>query len=212
MHTRTRVKICGVTREADALLAVSLGADAVGLNFWQSGSRYIKPEAAAPISRAIAVFTSRVGIFLDADREEVESVLSRVDLDLIQFHGDEPASFCRSFDLPYIKALRASSMEEIRNGISAYPDAEAVLLDTPADGAFGGAGVTFDWNVIPEMEQRLILAGGLAPDNVGDAITRLSPYAVDVCTGVEATKGIKDDQLMIGFFAAVAAADRSALD
>ena len=212
MLTRTRVKICGVTRDEDAQLAAFLGADSIGLNFWKPGARFIQPQVAALIAKNIPPFISRVAIFLDAKADEIQDVLSTVDLDMLQFHGDEPADFCASFGMPYIKALRATNMEAIRAGIDSYGDAAAILLDTPAEGVFGGAGVAFDWAVVPEMEQKLILAGGLQVGNVGDAITTVRPYAVDVCTGVEASKGVKDPELMKRFFAAVAAADQECSD
>lgn len=197
---RTRVKICGITRAQDAELATSLGADAIGLVFHPRSPRYIEPDAAREIAEHIAPFVTVVGLFLDPEPSQVEGVIGRVPLQLLQFHGDECPSDCERWGLPYIKAVPMAGGVDVRAYIATYPAARGVLLDAHGVGEQGGSGQTFDWERIPdELDRAVILAGGLTAQNVYAAIQRVRPYAVDVSSGVEAEKGIKDADKMAAF-------------
>lgn len=197
---RTRVKICGITRAQDAELATSLGADAIGLVFHSRSPRYIEPDAAREIAEHIAPFVTVVGLFLDPEPSHVERVLDRVPLQLLQFHGDERPSDCERWGLPYIKAIPMAGAVDVLAYAATYPAARGVLLDAHDVGEQGGSGRTFDWDRIPaELDRAVILAGGLTAQNVYAAIQRVRPYAVDVSSGVEADKGIKDAHKMAAF-------------
>ena len=202
---RVRVKICGITRIEDGLAAARLGVDAVGLVFYPRSSRLVDVDQAARISAALPAFVSAVGLFLDADAEQVREVLRRVPLDILQFHGAESPDFCQAFEKPFIKAV---PMREAANADSviaygrAFVQAKALLLDSHGDGVIGGSGETFDWQRIPTLDKRtrpIILAGGLNPTNVAAAVNQVSPFAVDVSSGVESAKGIKDATLIRAF-------------
>ena len=206
MSYRTRVKICGITRVADALDAISLGADALGFVFYAPSPRAVNPETARQIIQAIPPFVSTVGLFVDAEPAYVREVLAKVPLSLLQFHGDESADYCRQFDRPWIKALRMQPGINILEQIAEYPDASAILLDAWHPHLKGGTGETFDWRHWPSITKPLILAGGLTPENVAEAIHLTKPYAVDVSGGVEADKGIKQFTLLQAFMAGVNAA------
>jgi phosphoribosylanthranilate isomerase len=203
---RTRIKICGITRSEDALSAVTEGADALGLNFYEGSARFVAPEVAAEIAASIPALVSRVGVFVDAPAAYIEGVLDQVELDVLQFHGDESPDFCASFGVPYIKALVAD--EALVDRAETYSSAKAILLDSHYQGDFGGTGRTFDWSKIPMMSQPLMLAGGLDPENVLNAVRQVRPYAVDVCGGVEAEKGVKDIVRIRAFVRAVQVADQ----
>ncbi len=209
MTSRTRVKVCGVTRLEDALAAAACGVDAIGFNFWSTSSRYIEKTVAASIANQLPDSVTKVGLFVNAETTLIDQVLSEVDLDFLQFHGVESRETCVAFGMPYIKAIRATSAEEIKIEVGKYKDAKAILLDTPARGQFGGSGSAFDWRIIPTLDMPLILAGGLAPQNVVDAILQVQPCVVDVASGVESGKGIKDKVVMRQFMVAVQQADRS---
>lgn len=194
------IKICGITRPEDAEIAIDEGADAIGLVFVEASPRFVAAKAAAEIARTSRGRIRRVGLFVDADAASVWQVLEQVELDLLQFHGEESASFCRSFGIPYIKALavRGPLPDALVRG---YPDAFALLLDAWVAGRSGGTGHSFDWSLWPasiiedNAVPQLILAGGLTPENVGDAVARLAPWGVDVSGGVEGpVKGIKDHE------------------
>lgn len=202
---RTRVKICGLTRSEHAAAAAAAGADAIGLNFVESSARFVAPADAAAVRAAIPALVSCVGVFADAPAEWVEQVLARVPLDLLQFHGGESAAYCAAFGLPFIKALPAD--ENLARRAGDYRQAAAILVDSVADGQFGGTGQTFDWSSMPEFDLPLILAGGLTPENVGDAIRQVRPFAVDVSGGVERSKGVKDAYRIEQFVLAVQTAD-----
>lgn len=199
--TRTRVKICGIARLDDALAAARLGADAIGLVFAAQSPRALSVEAAAAIAVALPPFVARVGLFVDAEPALVRAVCDAVPLELLQFHGSEPAAYCRAFGRPYLKAIAmgdegAAAAARARD----YPDAAALLFDAHASGAQGGSGRTFDWSRIPrDLARPVVLAGGLAPGNVADAIAAVRPWAVDVSSGVEASPGIKDHGKMERF-------------
>ena len=200
---RTRVKICGITRNEDAQLAVEAGADAVGLVFYEKSPRFVNNVQAEEISQSIPAFISRVALFKDADQSFIRSVLQQVEIDLIQFHGSEPAEFCERFSLPYIKALGmkdpACDIEYLKNSAMKYATAKALLLDGHAPGEAGGTGKTFDWSSVDDVARPIILAGGLTADNVARAIEIVRPFAVDVSSGVESAPGIKDREKITAF-------------
>ncbi|MCJ8168793.1 phosphoribosylanthranilate isomerase [Atopomonas sediminilitoris] len=204
----TRVKMCGITRLEDALAAVQAGADALGFVFYRPSPRYIAPEQARAILRELPPFVTTVGLFVDAPRCEVLEILELLPLDVLQFHGDEVAGYCQSFDRPYLKALRVRSAAQALAQAEQHPAAQGVLLDAYVEGVPGGTGQAFDWSQVPALEQPLILAGGLNADNVAAAIAQVRPYAVDVSGGIEAAKGIKDADKMQQFMAQVRLAGR----
>lgn len=188
-----RIKICGITRVEDALAAAAAGADAIGLVFYAPSPRAVSAEQARQIISALPPFVTSVGLFVNASAQEVRAVLAEVPLDVLQFHGDEPADFCKQFGRPYLKALRVRAGDDLNALAAQWPEASGILLDSYKAGVPGGTGEIFDWSLIPtERSWPLVLAGGLAADNVADAITRAAPWAVDVSGGVEQAKGIKD--------------------
>ena len=201
---RTRIKICGITRLDDALEAINSGADAIGLVFYPLSPRNIEIKQAAEIVKQLPPFISVVGLFVNAEAAAINTVIKQVGIDLIQFHGDEPESFCKQFSRPYIKALRMKPELDLNQAAGAYASARALLLDTYRKGIPGGTGESFNWDLVPHnFEKALILAGGLAANNVDQAIAITRPYAVDVSGGVEKQAGIKDAQKIKDFVAAV---------
>lgn len=201
---RTRVKICGITREEDAQAAVRYGCDAIGLVFYPSSPRYVAAAPAARIAAALPPFVSSVGLFVDATPGEVEAILAQVHLDILQFHGNETAEECRRYGMPYMKAVRVRHDTNLLQYAAQYHDARALLLDAYLPGMAGGTGIVFDWGLIPEQfPLPIVLAGGLNPDNVADAIRQVHPYAVDVSGGVEQAKGIKDAARVAAFMQGV---------
>lgn len=208
---RTRIKICGFTRRRDIEAAVARGVDAIGLVFTRASRRFVTPEQAAGLCHALPPFVCRVGLFMDDDPAWVEQVLSTVGLDLLQFHGREGNADCRVFGRPFIKAIAMGNgpMSRSDNGDDfGYPDASGLLFDAHAAGQPGGTGHRFDWHSLPAgVSSALILAGGLDPDNVSQAIRQIRPYAVDVSSGVESAPGIKDQDKMSRFIHAVRVAD-----
>ena len=201
--TAVRVKICGITRVEDALAAAAAGADAIGLVFYAKSPRAVDIEQAREILAALPPFVTTVGLFVDAERSELERILASVPLDLLQFHGDESVQQCEAFGRPYIKALRVKAGDDIAAQVARYPSAQGILLDAYVEGVPGGTGEAFDWSLIPQMLSKpLILAGGLRPDNVAEAVSRVRPYAVDVSGGVEASKGVKDVEKVGAFIRA----------
>lgn len=207
--SRTRIKVCGITRQGDAEVAVDCGVDSLGFNFYPASPRYVSTGKAASIASQLPAFVNAVGLVVNPTEAEVTEILKVVPLDLLQFHGDETNAFCASFGRRFIKVLRVDSFENLASRIESYPDASAILLDAYVSGKPGGTGETLDWQRLPAISQPLILAGGLRPDNVGTAIAMTSPYAVDVSSGVEAEPGKKSPELVKQFVAAVAAADGS---
>jgi phosphoribosylanthranilate isomerase len=198
----TRIKVCGITSVEDACVAVAAGADAIGLVFYAKSPRYVTPEQAAAIARAVGPFVTTVGLFVDAGRAEVEAVLAQVPLQLLQFHGNESAAFCASFQRPFIKALRMADGVDVAAVEAEFAAAGALglLLDSYSPAAPGGTGETFGWERIPvERRLPLILAGGLSPDNVAAAVRYVRPYAVDVSSGVEIAPGRKDSAKITAF-------------
>ncbi len=196
---RIRVKICGITRVEDALTAVRLGADALGLVFYPPSPRALSAEQAQTIINSLPPFVTTVGLFVNEDEATIRTLLDLVSLDLLQFHGDESEADCQRYGRPYIKALRMKAGVNVAEQAQQYHSASGILLDSYQPGVPGGTGQTFDWDSIPELQQPLILAGGLEPNNVRAAIQTVHPYAVDVSGGVEAAKGIKDHQKMAAF-------------
>lgn len=200
---RTRIKICGITRLEDASAAAAAGADAVGLVFHQPSARYVSLEQAAAIARALPPFITTVGLFVNAEPRVIENTLAAVPLQLLQFHGDERETDCARYGLPYIKAARVRPELDLVEYAGSFRSARGLLVDAFADG-YGGAGQTFDWALIPaRLPLPLIVAGGLHAGNVAAAVRALRPWAVDVSTGVESAKGIKDARRMTEFVAGV---------
>ncbi len=199
-----QVKICGITRVEDALAAVHLGASAIGLVFWKRSPRYVAPATAREIIRALPPFVTTVGVYVDPEPAWVKETLSVADLNLLQFHGDEPPEFCQGFSRPYIKAVRVRPGLDLLQYAARYIGARGLLLDTYVDDAPGGTGHVFDWGLIPQnLPLPLILSGGLHAGNVTMAIDRAQPWAVDVSSGVEASKGIKDSAKIAAFMRGV---------
>ena len=204
---RTRVKICGITRVQDALEAVRCGADAIGLVFYAASPRHVSVQQAQQIVAALPPFISVVALFVNATLAEIEAVLSQVRSDIVQFHGDETAADCERIKLPYFKAIRVKSDTNLLQCALDFSSANALLLDTYSEAAYGGTGHVFDWDLIPKnMTKPVILAGGLIAENVGLAIQKVKPYAVDISGGVEVSKGIKDANKIAAFMLAVQAA------
>ena len=202
--TVVRSKICGITRIEDALAAVEAGADAIGLVFYGKSPRAVSIEQAAAILQALPPFVTSVGLFVDMPRDELQQLLQRLPLDLLQFHGDESPADCEGHGRPYIKALRVRPGEDVAASMAPYAGARGILLDTFVEGVPGGTGASFDWSLVPENAAKpIILAGGLDAGNVATAIRQVRPYAVDVSGGVEASKGIKDAGKIRAFVRAV---------
>lgn len=206
---RTRVKICGITREQDAVAVAQAGADALGFVFYQKSPRAVSGERAAVLCRELPPFLTRVGLFVNPSAAEVNAVLDQCGLHLLQFHGDESAEFCASFGRPWMKAARMKPGVDLVEFAARFAGADGVLCDAFVDG-YGGAGQVFDWSLLPDagqLSRPLVLSGGLDADNVGEAIRRVCPAAVDVSSGVELAKGIKDAAKINAFIEKVRHAD-----
>ena len=198
-----RIKICGITRPGDAEQALALGADTVGCVFHAASARHVTAEIAQDIRAAVGDAGTLVGLFVDPTVDQVQAVLDRVDLDVLQFHGKESPAFCEQFLRPYLKAVAMSADVDLSAVNEAYGSARGLVLDSAHEGQFGGTGQRFDWDWIDAgLEKRLMLAGGLNADNVGEAIRRVRPAAIDVSSGVERDKGIKDSDRMKAFIEA----------
>ncbi len=197
---RTRVKICGFTRVQDAVAAAALGVDAIGLVFYPPSPRNVSIDTAAEIVRALPAFVTVVALFVDAEPDWVREVIGRVSIDCLQFHGDESSDACRLYNKPYIKAVRMRQETDLTIVEHHYSDAAGLLLDAYHPGVQGGTGSGFDWGIIPKHSRLpIILAGGLSPENADLAVQRVRPYALDVSSGVEAAKGIKNEAKMAAF-------------
>ncbi len=197
---RVRIKVCGITRTGDAAAAARLGVDAVGLVFYPKSPRHVSVEQAREIVAGLPAFVTVTALFLDPGREAVEQVLDKVRVELLQFHGVEPAEFCKGFGRPYIKAVPMGSQADLAEYAQRHAQAAALLLDSHAAGQKGGTGMSFDWSKVPKVDgPPLILAGGLKPDNVATAIRIVQPYGVDVSSGVESAPGIKDPDKLAAF-------------
>ena len=208
---RTRIKVCGITRRQDALLAAELGADAVGFVFYDRSPRYIAPEKAAAILRALPPFVSAVGLFVNAGEQEIAAVVQQCPLDVLQLHGDESPEFCEAQRRRVLKAVPVSDARDLqRAGRYDCP----VLLDARApEGVYGGTGTRFDWKLLDGFAHPwpLALAGGLDADNVAEALAVRQWFALDVSSGVEALPGVKDEGRMRAFFDAVRRAEEQEL-
>jgi phosphoribosylanthranilate isomerase len=198
----TRVKICGITRLEDALEAVRLGADALGFNFWPGSKRFIAPAEARRIIRALPPLITAVGVFVDPTHDEAVAAAAVSGVQVLQLHGDESPEACRAFQLPVVKALRVAGPEALAE-VARYRGLAGILLDAASPG-YGGSGLTFDWSIAREAATRvpLLLAGGLVPENVGEAVRAVRPWAVDVASGVESSPGVKDPEKLARFIRA----------
>ncbi len=205
-QSRTRVKLCGLTRPEDVDAAVAAGADALGFVLWPGSKRAVDESLLAELAARVPAFVTRVGLFVDQESALIERCARH--LDLLQFHGDESPAFCEGFARPWIKALRMREGLDLPAAAEAYRGARALLLDAYRPGVPGGTGETFDWSRIPAgLAKPVILAGGLKIDNVAEAIIRVTPFAVDVSGGVEASPGVKDAALVKAFLDAVGLGD-----
>ena len=205
---RTRIKICGITRPDDAITAASAGADAIGLVFYPPSPRSVSIADANNIVEVLPPFVVSVALFVNPTKAEVESVLSACRIDVIQFHGEESREFCKQFGRPYLKAARVKAGFDLIKYLQEFSDASGWLLDAFHEDAYGGKGAVFDWRLIPpKLAKPLILSGGLTVHNVAEAVRLVQPWAVDVSSGVEIGKGIKDAKKVATFISEVRNAD-----
>ena len=204
---RTRIKICGLTREEDVDAAIAAGADAVGFVFYPPSPRHVPPARAAVLARRVPPFVDIVGLFVNEAPAAVRAACDALPISLLQFHGDEDAAYCRQFSRPWLRAARVRPGLDLVEFTRSFPDARGLLLDAFVEG-YGGGGHVFDWTLIPPgLPGFVVLSGGLTAENVGGAIERVRPVAVDVSSGVEMGKGIKDHAKIAAFVAAVRKAD-----
>lgn len=204
---RTRVKICGITRPQDAVAAAQAGADAIGLVFYPPSPRFLSVERAREIASALPPFVQAVALFVNADAAQVAQVIGRVHPAMLQFHGEETPDFCGQFGLPYLKACRVSQGVDLLEYLRPFSAARGWLLDAHVE-EYGGVGASFDWSLVPaRLARPLVLSGGLTRDNVAAAVRRVRPWAVDVSSGVESAKGIKDAAKIAAFIVEVRNAD-----
>ena len=200
MTTRTRIKICGITRVQDVSAVASNGADALGLVFYEKSPRHVSVLQAEQLANAVPPFVTVVGLFVNPSVDYVREVLAKVPLDVLQFHGEEIPELCAQFGKPYLKAIRVKPGVNLVECAARYAGAQGLLLDAFVEGTQGGTGESFDWSLIPhDLPLPVILSGGLHAGNVAEAIRRVRPYAVDVSSGVEAAKGIKDAAKIAAF-------------
>jgi phosphoribosylanthranilate isomerase len=212
---RTRVKICGIRTALDARVAAAAGADAIGLVFYGPSPRHVTVDEAAQVAGSLPPYVMSVGLFVDAPAQQVREVLSAVPLDLLQFHGSETPAYCAQFDKPFVQAVRVRPgvdlLQSHQQSMAYRPLARGLLVDAFVPGQHGGTGQSFDWSLIPaSLRGEVILSGGLTPENVGDAVRRMRPWAVDVSSGVErksGQKGVKDPRLIEQFIEEVHLAD-----
>lgn len=203
LRSRTRIKICGITRPQDARAAVECGADAIGLVFYPPSRRYVSLDQALAIARSIPPFVAVVGLFVNEERANVGRIVDALPLQLLQFHGDELEADCTGFGLPYIKAARVRPGFDLLEYAALFPSAQGLLLDAFVEG-FGGSGKTFDWSLIPQLiPLPLVLSGGLNASNVAAAVKAMRPWAVDCSSGVETAPGIKDERKIAEFISEV---------
>ncbi|WP_115707098.1 phosphoribosylanthranilate isomerase [Legionella sainthelensi] len=198
--SRVRVKMCGMTRSEDIACAVNLGVDAVGLIFYPKSTRFISIEQAKILLSDLPAFVDSVAVLVNPERDLVQKIIEELPIQLLQFHGDESAEFCQQFKKPFIKAIHADSAGYIQQAAREFMMARALLLDTPSPAARGGTGLIFDWKMIPQdIAKPYILAGGINESNVLEATALCRPYAVDLCSGIEVSPGIKDHGKMSRF-------------
>ena len=208
----TRIKICGITRVEDVIYAVHNGADALGLVFYDKSPRYVSLQQAVELTDVIFPFVTLVGLFVNPSAEAVREVLRSVPLDVLQFHGEEEPEFCAQFGRPYLKAVRVQAGMDLVQYAANYSGAQGLLLDAFVEGSHGGTGTVFDWALIPhDLPLPVILSGGLHAGNVAAAIRQIRPYAVDVSSGVEASKGVKEAGKMAAFIDEVSKVDMELL-
>ena len=197
------IKICGVTRNRDALLAAELGADAIGLVFYANSPRALVATQISSVVANVPGSISVIGLFVNPTREEVEVVLSTGLVDVLQFHGEEDEEFCNSFDRPYLKAFQVKDLQSLDSTLSEYRTATYILLDSYSVEKMGGTGQKFDWsigeNIVQNLDQKVVVAGGLKPENIRDAVIKMSPFGVDVSSGVESSPGLKDAEKLRKF-------------
>ena len=199
----TRIKICGITRAQDGVAAALAGADAIGLVFYPPSPRFLNVERAREIRDALPPFVQTVALFVNPDAAQVAQVIGRVQPALLQFHGEETPAFCAQFGLPYLKACRVSPGVDLLKYLRPFSTACGWLLDAHVE-EYGGVGPSFDWSLVPpNLERPLVLSGGLTRENVATAVRRVKPWAVDVSSGVESAKGIKDAAQIAAFIAEV---------
>ena len=209
----TRTKICGITRMQDVQAVVRSGADALGLVFYEKSPRHVSVQLAVQLAAAVPPFVTVAGLFVNPSADEVHSVLRQVPLDVLQFHGEEDPEFCTRFGRPYLKAERVKPGVDLVQCAARYRAAQGLLLDAFIEGTHGGTGASFDWALIPQgLPLPVVLSGGLHADNVAEAIRQVRPYAVDVSSGVEAAKGIKDAAKIAAFINEVNRADTKRID
>ena len=208
MNARTRIKICGLLRAADVEAAVEAGADAIGLVFHPASPRFVGLEQAAFLASTLPPFVTPVGLFVNASRTEVEAATASIPTLVLQFHGDESVSECAGYGRPYLRAARMAPGFDLLNFARRFEGAQGLLLDTHFEG-YGGSGKVFDWSLVPQgvASHRLVLSGGLHAGNVGAGIAQLRPWAVDVSSGVESSRGVKDAVAIRRFCDAVREAD-----
>ncbi|MDP1692933.1 MAG: phosphoribosylanthranilate isomerase [Burkholderiaceae bacterium] len=216
MNARTRVKICGLTREADVAAAVEAGADAIGFVLYAKSPRYVSVERVAALARKLPPFVTPVLLFVNAAPAEIAVATAAIPHALLQFHGDETPAACDAAARPYLRALHMASGLDLLDSAQRFPNAKGLLLDAPVEG-YGGGGKVFDWSLVPQnlpagVRSRLVLSGGLNPANVVDGVLHIRPCAVDVSSGVEQSKGIKDAALIRRFCEAVREADARLAD
>ena len=208
MISRTRTKICGITREQDVHAVAQNGADALGLVFYAKSPRHVTVQQAVELAKVVPPFVTLVGLFVNPGVDEICEVLGNVPLDVLQFHGEETPLFCAQFGRPWLKAIRVKPGADLVECAARYAGAQGLLLDAFVEGTHGGTGASFDWGMIPRnLPLPLILSGGLHAGNVADAIKAVRPYAVDVSSGVEASKGIKDAEKIAAFIKEVKRVD-----
>jgi len=196
----TLIKICGITREQDLHAVANSGADAIGLVFYDKSPRHVSAQQAAELMRHVPPFVTVVGLFVNPTVDYVRQVLANVSLDVLQFHGEESPEFCQQFGKPYLKAIRVKAGVDLVECAARYAGAQGLLLDAFVEGTQGGTGESFDWALIPQnLSLPVILSGGLHTGNVAEAVKQVLPYAVDVSSGVEASKGIKDAAKVAAF-------------
>ena len=200
------MKICGITRPGDALAAAQAGADAIGLVFYPPSPRYLSLERAREIRDVLPPFVQTVALFMNADAAQVAQVIGRVHPAMLQFHGEEAPDFCAQFDLPFVKACRMKEGVSALEYLRPFSRAAAWLFDSHVP-EYGGVGESFDWSLVPATDKPVILSGGLSRDKVAEAIRRVRPWGVDVSSGVESAKGIKDGAKIAAFIAEVRNAD-----
>jgi phosphoribosylanthranilate isomerase len=216
VSARTRIKICGLTREADVAAAVDAGADAIGFVMYANSPRHVSAARAAELARMLPPFVTPVCLFVNATPGEIAAALAAVPQAVLQFHGDETAGACEAPARPYLRAVQMSPGVDLLDFAHRFSSAQALLLDAAVDG-WGGGGKVFDWSLIPadllpDARSRLVLSGGLNPANVIDGVLHARPFAVDVSSGVESSKGVKDAMLVRRFCEAVREADARLAD